>query len=135
MRRYTSMGFAGAMVAAAGLHAYWALGGTWFVETAFNMDIERVPERLVPATWGLALVAILAAIAALARGEWFPGRRPVIPMWMLAAVFWVVAMVCAGAAIYDATIPRAWDRYVFAPVFVALTAMAVRLAWPIRERA
>jgi hypothetical protein len=99
------------MMASAVLHAYWALGGTWFLATALNMDVERIPRNLVFLTWIFVFAMIGLAILALVRVGILRIR---LPQWPFAVVLWIVTVLMFGGAVFNALIPRFWDRWVFA---------------------
>jgi hypothetical protein len=123
MRRIAGGTLAAALIASAVLHAYWALGGSWFLATALNMDVQRLPENLVMATWVMVAGMLLCAWVALARAG--AVRARMMPDALLAGALWLMALAFTGGAIYDALIPRFWDRWVFAPIFAALAVLAV----------
>jgi hypothetical protein len=48
LRKPVAFLLAAIMVLSALLHLYWALGGTWFLETALNMPLATIPPRFTP---------------------------------------------------------------------------------------
>lgn len=115
------------LLASALLHVYWALGGSWFLATALNMDVEQLPEGLVLVTW--LFVAALCGLTAVALARVGLLGLPLSPR-VLAVVLWCAAAVLLVGAVYNALIPRWWDRWVFAPCFLMLTALTAVVAWP-----
>jgi hypothetical protein len=118
------------MVASAALHVYWAIGGTWFLATALNMDVEQIPQNLIALTWLLVAAMIGVAIAALARAEVVKLR---LPWWLVAMVVWGTAVLMLAGAVFNALIPRFWDQCVFAPIFLVLALLALFVALPPKD--
>jgi hypothetical protein len=109
---------------------YWALGGSWFLATALNMDIERIPEPLVWVTWCFVGCMVVAALTAV----WRVGMLPTpVPQPLLAFALWVCTVLLLAGAVFDFTIPRFWDRRVFAPFFLVLALLSFVLALPRRS--
>ena len=73
---------------------------------------------------------IVAALAALGRAEIL--RLPVPPR-LLAFVLWTVAFVMLTGAVFNALLPRFWDRWVFAPIFLVLAILALIVVLPARK--
>jgi hypothetical protein len=126
-RRAAAFLLAGLMTAFALLHAYWALGGGWFIGTALNMDVERLPSNLVAITWIFVAGMVLVALTALYRVGLLGSK---LPAWLPVTLLWGVTVAMFAGAVFDASIPRFWDRWVFAPIFLLLAILALILAWP-----
>ena len=118
------------LMAAAMLHAYWALGGTWFLVTALNMEVTELPPVLLWMTWGLVVALLVGTLLALLRAEIV--ALP-IPSWIVATCLWIFTALALLGAVFNALIPRFWDRWVFAPIFVVLAILGLILAVPKRE--
>jgi hypothetical protein len=115
------------LVASAGLHLYWVLGGSAFLATALNMEVDTLPSDLVWFTWVLIAGMLLYAWVALAR----TGLAPTIfNQWVHAALLWFfVGSALLGAGL-NALGSRFLDRWIFAPIFLILAALATLLALP-----
>jgi hypothetical protein len=130
LRRPAAIILAIAMLASAMLHLYWVMGGTWFLATALNMEVEQLPDNLVALTWILALGMVAAALIAVCRARLIKTR---LPQWLFAAALWVFAFLMFAGAVFNALIPRFWDRWVFAPIFLLLAILSLIVALPARE--
>ena len=129
-RRVCAYAFASMMVCAALLHAYWALGGAWFLHEASGGEIEPgapLSFGMRIATWGLVAAMGLASLLALGRVELIARK---IPQWFYALSCWVTAVCMFLGALLNFSIPRPWDRFVFAPIFVLLGVLISIVAWP-----
>jgi hypothetical protein len=125
MRRCAGWLLAIAMLGSAALHVYWVLGGTWFLATALNMDVVHLPGELVWITWLFVAAMLLTAAMSLARIGVLPSPRP---RWLVPAGLWCLAGVMLVGAIFNASLPRFWDRWVFAPIFFVLAVLAFVIA-------
>ena len=115
------------LAASAALHIYWAIGGSAFLATALNMDVDRLPSDLVWFTWVLIAGMALYVWVALARVELAP---TVFNQWVHAALLWFfVGSALLGAGL-NALGSRFLDRWIFAPIFLILAALATLLALP-----
>jgi hypothetical protein len=119
--------FAILMLASAILHVYWVFGGSWFVATALNADVTELPDDLVWITWVLVVGMLVGAWLALARARVLPS---IFNQWVHSAALWFfVGCALLGAGL-NALSPRFWDRWIFAPTFLILAALATLLALP-----
>ena len=118
------------LLASAALHVYWALGGTWFLATALNRDVETMPAGILALTWAFVVGMLVTAVAALGRVQLLalPVPKPALAMFL-----WTVTALLSAGAFFNAILPRLWDRWVFAPLFFVVAALAMVVALPSRE--
>lgn len=98
------------------LHAYWAVGGTWGLQTAVS-EGNPLPPPIASAA--VMLVLLGAMLVVLGRvGIW--GRS--LPAWLFRWATWSLVAVLVAVALLNFSTARMWERWVFAP-FAALLAM------------
>ena len=114
-----------ALVAAAGLHAYWVLGGTWGVHAASGGTYVEPTTSLRIQSAVIAMLLVAACLVVRARaGLW---RAPVsdrvirVSMWVLTAVLALTAVVNFAAA-------TDWERFVIGPFVLVLALLALVVA-------
>ncbi len=117
----------------AGLHAYWAFGGSWGIYEGSGRSFPA-GESLSPGwrlgTWGLVVLLLVAALLVLVRTGIVPLR---MPRFLIVGGCWVVAVVMLGVAIGDFAGSGNWSRAVFAPAALLLSALTVVVAAPARR--
>ncbi len=113
---------AGLIVAIFGLHAYWALGGSWAADT-LNAGNGVPPKGLI---WSVA--ALLAAAAIVLLGRAGVGWARGFPDGVLHVGAWVVAGAFSLAALTNLGTGDVWSMAVSAPVSAILAALATVVA-------
>jgi len=116
-----------ALLAAAGLHVWWAFGGEWGLEAALPVDPDSTSE-FSPGQALTLLVAVLLIVGAGVVG-WVATGAPTLIRWMAMAATAVFAVRAIGdtkvagftKTVRDTTFAQADDR-IFTPlcVFLAL---------------
>jgi hypothetical protein len=131
--RPASIAAAGILFAAAGVHAYWAFGGTWAAATSYGST--ALPPRGVVAA--VTVLILAAAGLLLARTRVLDLRLPAVVLrwgtWGLAAVFGLAALgnLTAPADSYG----REWHVLFFGPLLLTVAFLCVVVARsPIAER-
>jgi hypothetical protein len=138
------------LLAIAGIHIYWGLGGFWpgnNEASLVDMVIGMPAGTPIPPLWACAVVAvclIVPAGAALILAGLFPNFFPQWLAWAPAAALWVSALVflARGVSTYvsplvesaRATAFYALDRMIYAPLCIALGAALIAV-WFLRTRA
>ena len=125
--------FAVILIGGAALHAYWALGGTRFLSTAAGLEAGtefQMTPLIIAVTWLFVAGMLLAVVLALGRVGLI-GRR--IPQKIYAIGLWGVTICAAGGALMNFLTPRAWDRFLFGPIFLLLFVLSLILALPQEE--
>lgn len=139
-----------ALVAIAGLHVYWGLGGFWPGHDAaslVDMVVGARPGTPVPPLWACLFVAICLLLPAVS--SWMIAYRatsamPTLLAWIPAAALWFSALVflarglstylsplvlsARGTAFYEL------DRMLYAPLCLGLAAGLVTV-WLTRPKA
>jgi hypothetical protein len=132
-RRACALGFSVVVTGIAGLHAYWALGGSWGIYEGSGRNFpagESLSLGWRLGTWGLVVLLLAAAILVLVRTGIVPLR---MPRFLVVGGCWVVAIVMLGVAIGDFGGSSTWSRAVFAPAALVLSALVVVVATPSRR--
>jgi hypothetical protein len=94
------------------------------------MQLEHVPPWVFWLIWPFVAGMLLAAFFALGRiGAVAEGW----PQWIFTVGLWGFTVVMALGAVFNALIPRFWDRWVFAPIFLVLACCGLVLALPERR--
>ena len=110
------------LVVAAGLHAYWALGGTWAVKEASGGAYSDAAASLRIQSAVIATLLVVACLVVRARaGLWQPlvsGRVIGVAMWVLTAVLGLTAVANVAAA-------TNWERFVIGPLALALALLSL----------
>ena len=122
------------MISSAFLHAYWALGGTWFLATALGKSqeyVENLPMDIIILTWVFVVCMFFATYLALARVGVLPRFAP---QWLYATGLWGFMVLMLGGAALNFGINDFWDRFVFGPIFLLLAILGLVLAWPLRQK-
>ena len=107
---------AGILLAAAAVHAYWALGGPWAAATSFAST--DLPPRGV-----VAIVAVLIAVAAVLLLARTGGLRLRLPARLLRWGPWGLVAVFGLAALGNFAAPadsyaREWHVFFFGPLLL-----------------
>lgn len=117
------------LLAPAGEHLYWALGGTW------RLDAES--------TWGLRIVAAVvvallvgAALVVLVRAGWL--QQAFVPDWVIRSLAWGLAAFFLGHALVSvveaiAGMDVEWWLYGPGGLMIGLFALAVASSRVLRE--
>jgi Protein of unknown function (DUF3995) len=113
------------LVAVAGFHAYWALGGTWAVHEAAGGAYSEATTSLRIQSGVLAILLVAACLVVRARaGLW---RAPVsdqlvrVAMWVLTVVLILTAAMSFAAA-------ANWERFGIAPSVLVLALLSLVVA-------
>jgi hypothetical protein len=135
IRKASAYIFSILMICAAILHAYWAIGGSWFVHEASGGAIEpgaplSLELRLM--TWAMIALMIIAALLAMGRVNII---RVKIPQWLFSVSCWVMTVCMFLGAVLNFSISRFWDRFVFGPIFLLLFVLIFIVALPERRAA
>jgi hypothetical protein len=120
---------ASSLIVVAGLHAFWALGGSWGLQTAIG-EGNPLPPRLV--IWTVVLMLTGAVLVVLGRvGLW--GNS--LPAWIFSVGTWSLCAALIVVAGANFTTGRPWDVWVFAPLSLLLAALAGVVARSARRAA
>ena len=113
------------LVAVAGLHAYWALGGTWAVQEASGGAYSEATTSLRIQSAVIATLLVAACLVVRARaGLWQPpvSERVIgVAMWVLTAVLGLTAVANIAAA-------SNWERFVIGPFVLVLALLSLIVA-------
>ncbi len=113
---------AGFLAAVAALHAYWALGGTWGLQTAVG---EGNPVPPAPVIWVVVLGLLAALLVVLGRiGLWGRG----VPEWVFRWGTWALCLVLIVVAVSNLAVGSTWEMLVFAPFSALLAVLAAVIA-------
>jgi hypothetical protein len=118
---------AGLIAAIVGLHAYWALGGSWAADT-LSGGHEVPPKGVI---WLAA--ALLAATAIIHLGRVGIGWARGLPDGVLHVAAWVIAGAFWLAALTNLSSGNTWSMAVSAPVSALLAALATVVAMRRRD--
>jgi hypothetical protein len=114
-----------ALVAAAGLHVYWLLGGTWGVHAASGGSYSDVTTGLRIQSALIAVLLVLGCLVVRARaGLWHApvsDRIVRIAMWLLTAVLTL-------AAVGNLVASTNWERFAIGPFVLVLALLALLVA-------
>ncbi|MZD07413.1 DUF3995 domain-containing protein [Streptomyces sp. SID5785] len=77
----------------AGIHVYWALGGTWGVPLAARQD----PDTLRAANWVVTVIMLIGAAWLLAMDHRVARR---VPAWTVLVPVWGGAVICLSHAVF-----------------------------------
>ncbi len=106
-----------------GIHAYWALGGRWGLQTAIG---EGNPLPASPLIWAATAAFLAAGFTVLGRlGLWGTS----LLSWIFWLGAWVLVVVFLAGGVLNLTSGRTWDTFVFAPTFLLLSVLAGVVAW------
>jgi hypothetical protein len=113
---------AGFLAAVAALHAYWALGGRWGLQTAVG---EGNPLPPAPVIWVVVFGLIAALLVVLGQiGLW--GRA--VPEWVFRWGTWALCIVLVAVAVLNFAAGSTWEMLVFAPFTAVLALLAAVVA-------
>jgi hypothetical protein len=119
-----------ALVAAAGLHAYWALGGTWALHEASGGTYSEATTSLRLQSAVIAIVLVAACLVVRARANLWQapvsGRVVRVAMWVLTAALGLTAVANFAAA-------TNWERFAVAPFVLVLALLSSIVAGAGRE--
>lgn len=126
VRRCAVLG-AGLIAATVGLHAYWALGGSWAADTLSGGG-EVPPKGVIwlPAALLAAAAIILLGRVGLGWARGLPDRVLHVAAWVIAGAFWLAALSNLGSG-------DGWSMAVSAPVSAVLAALATVVAMRRRD--
>ena len=115
---------------AAILHAYWALGGSWYLNETSGGKYEpgaSLPLSARIGTWGLTILMILAALLVLGRVKLIWQK---IPQWFYAISCWIIT-VCMFLGVLK-TFPASyfWNRFGFGHIWIILFILTLIIALP-----
>jgi hypothetical protein len=107
------------------LHLYWAFGGNWGLPAALGRQEIDASTGLRIAAGAVAIALLVAAVGVLGRvglwGEFVPWVLFSWGTWALVAALFLAALLNITA--------RTWtERLVFAPIALALGALALIIA-------
>ncbi|MCP4896313.1 MAG: DUF3995 domain-containing protein [bacterium] len=133
-RHKSAFGYTLIIGVAALLHAYWALGGTWFIHQASGGGRDpgvALSDSAQMGTWGLVAAMVFSAILALGRVKlvlrW-------VPQWFYALSCSVMAVcMLLGSALNLSVSDTVWERWVFGPLFLLLFLLVFVIALPERR--
>jgi hypothetical protein len=137
--RRTCAGLSAAItVGLAGLHGYWAVGGTWGATTqsdgTLNLE-ESLPLGSRAATWGLVILMLVAALLVLGRSGLV---RLGLPRWVMVAGCAFVALfavVMLGASVGQVAGPHPGTGFLFVGVALVLFVSTLVVTLPRGARA
>ena len=120
IRKLSAFIFTGLIGLAAILHAYWALGGSWFLNETSGGKYEpgtSLPLNVRLGTLGLTILMILAALLVLGRIKLIWQK---IPQWFYALGCWILT-VCMFLGILK-TFPAScfWSCFGFVHIWIVL---------------
>jgi hypothetical protein len=112
------------------LHAYWALGGSWFLHEASGGEIASnasLPYTMRLVTWALIMTMVVGVLLVLGRAKiiW-----PKVSPKLYAIPCWTITVCMFLGALLNFAIPRFWDRFVFGPIFLILFILCIIIALP-----
>jgi hypothetical protein len=115
---------------AAILHAYWALGGCWFLSETIGGKYEPGTSLSLHArigTCGLSILMIMAALLTLGRVKLIWQK---IQQWFYALSCWIMA-VCMFLGVLK-TFPASgfWNRFGFVHIWIILFILTLIIALP-----
>ena len=106
-----------------GIHAFWALGGRWGLQTAIGEGNPLPTSQLI---WAATVAFLAAGLTVLGRvGLWGAS----LPSWIFSLGPWVLVVVFIAGGVLNLTNGRAWNTFVFAPTFLFLSVLAGVVAW------
>ena len=96
-------------LAYAAISVYWALGGTWLLDTVggtLDQQAHAGNLGIILAVWAAAVLKIIGAIVPLAAAGGTPGRATTagrrqlrVPAWLEAAILTIYGLVLTGAGL------------------------------------
>ena len=114
-----------ALVAVAGLHAYWALGGTWALHDASSRAYSETTTSLRIQSAVIAILLVAACMVVRARaGLW---QAPVSDRVMGVAM-WVVTAVLGLTAVANFAAATNWERFAIGPFVLVLALLSLIVA-------
>ena len=131
VRRVAASALWRSLVAVAGLHAYWALGGTWAVHEASGGAYSEATTSLRIQSGVLAILLVAACLVVRARaGLW---RAPVSDR-MVRVAMWVLTMVLVLTAAMSFAAATDWERFGIGPFALVLALLSLVVAGAGGER-
>ena len=119
-----------ALVAVAGLHVYWMLGGTWAVHAASGGAYDEVTTGLRVESAVVAVVLVVGCLIVRARaGLW---KAPVSDRTVRVAM-WALTVVLALASLVNFAASTNWERFLIGPLVLVLALLALVVAGSGRE--
>jgi hypothetical protein len=115
---------------AAILHAYWALGGFWFLNVPSGGKYEpgtSLPLNVRLGTGGLTLLMILSALLALGRVRLIWQK---IPQWFYALSCWIMAVCMFLGTLKTFSASSFWNRFGFVHIWIILFILTLIIALP-----
>ena len=119
-----------ALVAVAGLHVYWLLGGTWAVHAGSGGAYSDVTPAL--RVYSAVVAVLLVAACLVVRARAGLGKAPVSDRLVQVAM-WVLTACLALAALVNFTASTNVERFVIAPFVLVLAVLALVVATSGRE--
>ena len=114
-----------ALVAVAGLHAYWALGGTWALHEASGGAYSEATTSLRIQSAVIAILLVAACMVVRARAGLLQApvsdRVMSMAMWAVTAVFGLTAVANFAAA-------TNWERLAIGPFVLVLALLSLIVA-------
>src|SRR5512145_3163027 len=114
-----------ALVIVAGLHAYWALGGTWAIHAASGGQYsEATTDIRVQSAVMVAVLLVACLVVRVRAGLW---RAPVSDRVVRVAM-WLLTVALVLAALGNLTAQTNWERYGIGPLVLVLAILALVVA-------
>lgn len=113
------------LIAVAGLHVYWLLGGTWAVHAASGGAYSEVTTGLRVESAVVAVVLIVGCFVVQARvGLW----RPPVSERVVEIAMWALTAALALAALANFIASTNIERFAIAPFVLVLALLAFGVA-------
>jgi len=124
-----------ALVILAGLHAYWALGGSWAIHAASGGQYSEATTDIRVQSVAMVVVLLVACLVVRARAG--VGRTPVSDRVVRVAT-WVLTAALLLAALGNFAAPTNWERFGIGPLVLVLAILALVVAgagrsWSVRR--
>ena len=113
------------LVAVAGLHAYWALGGTWAVREASGGASSEATTSLRIQSAVIALLLVAACLVVRARAALW--QTPVSDR-VIGVAMWVLTAVLGLAAVANFAAATTWGRFAIGPFVLVLALLSLIVA-------
>ena len=119
------------LVAVAGLHAYWALGGTWAVHQASGGAYSEATTSLRIQSAVIAILLVAACLVVRARaGLW---QAPVSDR-VIGVAMWVLTSGLVLTAVANFAAATNWERFAIGPSVLVLALLSLIVAGAGGER-
>jgi hypothetical protein len=115
---------------AAILHAYWAFGGSWFLNETSGGKYEpgtSLPLSVRMGTCSLSILMILAALLALGRVKLIWQK---IQQWFYALSCWIMTVCMFLGALKTFPALSFWNRFGFVHIWIILFILTLIIALP-----